>query len=72
MSRYERGVVPPTNVALGYEAILHRPVSALLAGAFDEEQAKVRRQAQKLLRTESTPNTRRRWLRHKTLEEIAA
>jgi len=72
VSRYERGILPPTVVALAYEAIFHKHVSDLLAGAFDEEQSKVRRHAEALLRAESTPNTPRRWLRHKTLEEIAA
>jgi transcriptional regulator with XRE-family HTH domain len=72
ISRYERGVIPPTAVALGYQAILQKHISDLLGGAFDKEQSKVRHNAQELLRAEPTPNTSRRWLRHKTLEEIAA
>jgi transcriptional regulator with XRE-family HTH domain len=72
VSKYERCVIPPTRVALDYEVILHESVSRLLGGAFDEEQSKVRRNAQDLLRTERPPNTPRRWLRHKTLEQIAS
>ena len=72
VARYESGVVPPTRVALDYEAILRKHVSNLLAGAFDEEHSKVRRHARELLQRESTPNTARRSLRHKTLEEIAS
>jgi transcriptional regulator with XRE-family HTH domain len=72
IAKYERGVIPPTRIALGYEAILHKHVSDLLAGAFEDEQSKVRRNAEELLRHEPTPNTPRRWQRHKTLEEIAA
>jgi transcriptional regulator with XRE-family HTH domain len=72
VARYESGVVPPTRVALDYEAILRKHVSNLLAGAFDEEHSKVRRHARELLQREATPNTARRSLRHKTLEEIAS
>lgn len=69
---YERGAIPPTEVALEYEAILGKPVSELLAGAFQDAVFKVRRRARELLREESTPNTPRRWRRHDTLERIAA
>ena len=72
ISKYERGVVPPTPVAIDYEIILHKPVTDLLAGLTDAERAKVRRNARELLREERTPNTARRLLRHKTLQEIAA
>src|SRR5690242_14631654 len=65
VSRYERGYLPPTAVALGYEAILHKHVSDLLAGAFDDARTDVRRRARTLLRNERPPNTERRWLRHK-------
>ena len=71
ISKYERGVVPPTPVAIDYEIIVHKPVADLLAGVSDAERAKVRRNARELLRAERPPNTPRRWLRHKTLEEIA-
>ena len=72
VSKYEHGVVPPTSVAIDYQIILRKPVVDLLAGVADAERAKVRRNAQELLRSERTPNTPRRWLRHKTLEEIVA
>jgi transcriptional regulator with XRE-family HTH domain len=72
ISKYERGVVPPTPVAIDYEIILHKPVADLLGGMTDAERAKVRRNARELLRAEQAPNTPRRWLRHKTLEQIAA
>jgi transcriptional regulator with XRE-family HTH domain len=72
ISKYERGVVPPTPVAIDYEIILHKPVSDLLGGVTDAERVKVRRNARELLRSERAPNTPRRWLRHKTLEQIAA
>jgi len=72
ISKYERGVVPPTPVAIDYEIILHKPISELLGGVTDAERTKVRRNARELLRTEPAPNTPRRWLRHKTLVQIAA
>ena len=72
ISKYERGVVPPTVAAIDYEIALHKPVSDLLAGVTDAERVKLRRNAQELLRTERTPNTPRRLLRHRTLEQIAA
>ena len=72
ISKYERGVVPPTPVAIDYEIILHKPVTDLLAGLTDAERTKVRQNARELLRAERAPNTPRRWLRHKTLEQIAA
>ena len=72
VSWYERGALPPTEVALEYQAILGKPVSELLRGAFQEAEFKVRRRAQELLREERPPNTPRRWRRHDTLERIAA
>ena len=69
---YERGAVPPTEVALEYEAILGKPVSDLLGGAFHRASLKVRRRAQELLRKDNDPNTPRRWRRHHALERIAA
>ena len=69
---YERGAVPPTEVALEYEAILGKPVSDLLGGAFQRASLNVRRRAQELLRRDTAPNTARRWRRHHALERIAA
>lgn len=69
---YERGALPPTEVALEYEAILGKPISELLGGAFDRAASKVRRRAEELLRQETAPNTPRRWRRHHALERIAA
>jgi transcriptional regulator with XRE-family HTH domain len=72
VSRYERGVIPPTGVALEYEAILHKHVADLLAGAYDDARSGVRSRARRLLNSEQPPHTPRQWLRHKTLEQIAA
>src|ERR1051326_7486755 len=72
VARYESGVIPPTRVALDYQAILRKHVSDLLAGAFDEEHSKVRRRARGLVRRERPQNTPRGCLRQKTLEEIAS
>jgi len=69
---YERGTLPPIEVALEFEAILGRPISELLGGAFDRAAFKVRRRAQELLKRESVPNTPRRLRRHSTLERLAA
>ena len=72
ISKYERGAEPPTPVSIDYEIVLDNHVSSLLAGLTDEEREKVRRNAKELLRAEEAPNTPRRLLRHKTLQEIAA
>jgi transcriptional regulator with XRE-family HTH domain len=72
VSWYERGGMPPTNVALEYEAILGKPMSELLGGAFDRALFDVRRRARELLRGDTAPNTPRRWRRHQTLERIAS
>jgi transcriptional regulator with XRE-family HTH domain len=69
---YERGALPPTEVALEYEAIVGKPVSDLLGGAFHRARLKVRRRAQELLRKDKDPNTPRQWRRHRALEHIAA
>ena len=69
---YERGALPPIEAALELEAILGRPISELLGGAFDRAAFKVRHRAQELLKRESVPNTPRRWRRHHALERIAA
>jgi len=72
VSWYERGALPPTDVALEYEAILGKPIASLLAGAFDRAAFSVRRRAQELLNRDAAPNTPRRLRRRNTLERIAA
>ena len=72
VSRYERGAIPPTCVALEYEVILHKHIADLLAGAHDEALSGVRNRARRLLGSEQPPHTPRQWLRHRTLEQIAA
>src|ERR1051326_9404824 len=65
VARYESGVIPPTRVALDYQAILRKHVSDLLAGAFDEEHSKVRRPARGLVRREPPPHPAHPPLTHK-------
>jgi transcriptional regulator with XRE-family HTH domain len=72
VSWYERGALPPTPKALEYEAILGRPVSDLLGGAFQLAVYKVRQRARELLRRDVNPHTSRQVKRHHTLERIAA
>jgi transcriptional regulator with XRE-family HTH domain len=72
VSWYERGAVPPTPVILEYEAMLGKPISALLGGAFERAVFNVRGRAQELLRRDVNPHTPRQWKRHHTLERIAA
>ncbi|HWW61970.1 MAG TPA: helix-turn-helix domain-containing protein [Thermoanaerobaculia bacterium] len=72
VSWYERGAVPPTDVALAYEAILGKSVSELLGGAYDKAAFTVRRRAQDLLERDGIANTPRRLRRRRTLERIAA
>lgn len=72
VSWYERGGLPSTLAALEYEAILGRPVSELLGGAFDQAVLNVRRRAEELVRRDTNPHTPRQWRRHHTLERIAA
>lgn len=72
VSWYERGALPPTSVALEYEAILGKPISDLFGGAFDRAAFNVRQRARDLLRRDTAPNTPRRLRRHHTLERIAA
>ena len=71
VSWYERGTLPPVDVALAYEAILGIPVAELLAGAFDDAAFRVRNRARDLLRADSEVMTPRRLRRRKTLERIA-
>jgi transcriptional regulator with XRE-family HTH domain len=72
VSWYERGAMPPTEVALEYEAILGKHVSDLLAGAYDRASFNVRQRARELLAQDDLPNTPRRLRRRRTLERIAA
>jgi transcriptional regulator with XRE-family HTH domain len=72
VSWYERGAVPPVDVALEYQAILGKPIAELLGGAYDKAAFNVRRRARDLLNHDSLANTPRRLRRRKTLERIAA
>jgi transcriptional regulator with XRE-family HTH domain len=73
VSWYERGAMPPTEKALEYQAILGKPVSELLGGAYDRAAFKVRRRARDLLQKDgAVPNTALRLRRRRTLERIAA
>src|SRR5438046_3118434 len=63
---YEGGGLPSTLAALEYEAILVRPVSELLGGAFDQAVFNVRRRAQELVRRDTNPHTPRQWRRHQS------
>lgn len=71
VSWYERGGMPPTPVALEYEAIFGKHVSALLGGAYGDAARRVKRRAELLLRHQPPPNTLRRLRRHDTLTRIA-
>lgn len=71
VSWYERGAIPPIEVALAYEAIFGKPVAELLGSTFDEAAFHVRTRARDLLRLEVAPTTPRRLRRRKTLERIA-
>lgn len=68
VSWYERGAIPPTSVALAYEAILGKPVAELLGGAFDNVSFRVRARARDLLQKDVVPTTARRLRRRRTLE----
>src|SRR3954453_8592492 len=68
VSWYERGAMPPTEVALEYQAIPGKPVSDLLGGAYDRAAFDVRRRARELLAHDAVPNTPRRLRRRRTLE----
>ena len=72
VAKYERGVIPPTNVALEYQAILGKPVSELLGGAYERARSDVRRRAHELLMRDDAGNTPRRLRRRRSLERIAA
>lgn len=72
VSFYERGALPPIEVALAYEAILGKPVAELLGGAYEHALFNVRRRARELLENDREPNTPRRVRRRRALERIAA
>ena len=72
VSWYERGAIPPTAVALAYEAILGKPISELLGGTFDEVSFRVRSRARELLEKDAAPSTSRLLRRRRALERIAA
>jgi transcriptional regulator with XRE-family HTH domain len=72
ISWYERGAVPPIDVALAYEAILDRPIAELLAGRYREVSFRMRTRAQKLLANVTAPNTVRQQRRRQTLQRLAA
>jgi transcriptional regulator with XRE-family HTH domain len=69
---YERGKLPPIETALALEAIFQKPISVLLAGAYDEIALAVRRRAQDLLARDSAGETPRRLSRKRSLARIAA
>jgi transcriptional regulator with XRE-family HTH domain len=71
IARYERGAVPPIDLALAYEVIFGKPASELLAGRSAEISAEVRKHARELLANSRT-NTPRRLKRQRSLERIAA
>jgi transcriptional regulator with XRE-family HTH domain len=71
VSLYERGALPPVQVALAYEAIFGRPVADLLGGVYDETAAMVRERARQMLADERLSSSRH-LLRRDVLERIAA
>ncbi len=71
IARYERGAVPPIDLALAYEVIFGKPASELLAGERERIESNVRRRARELL-SNSPTNTPRRLRRQRSLERIAA
>lgn len=72
VSLYERGAVPPTDVALAYEAILHEPVSVLLGGRYADVVSSVRSRARHLIAGVGTPANVKQARRLQTLARIAA
>lgn len=69
--RYERGMLPPIEVALAYEAILELPVADLLAGSYAQIGFNVRSRARALLKTSRLAKTARQSRRRRTLERLA-
>lgn len=72
ISWYERGALPPIEVALTLEAIFGTPIAELLGGAYEEAAFNVRRRARELLKDTHEAPTPRRLRRRRTLERIAA
>jgi transcriptional regulator with XRE-family HTH domain len=72
VSKYERGLVPPLEVAIAYEAVLGRPVAELFGGIHEEIAFTVRRRARELLKNLPSANTPRELCRRQTIERIAA
>ena len=71
ISRYERGLLPPTEIVLAYEAILGQPVAVLLGGVYQEVAFNVRRRARELLLTAGVASTPKHLRRRRSLERIA-
>ena len=69
---YERGKLPPIETALALEAILGKPISELLAGAYERIAFNVRRRAQELLARDLGRESPRRIRRKRSLTRIAA
>lgn len=70
--RYERGYVPPVEMALAYEIILGKPCAKLLGSYYREIAHQVRQRARELLARSEEANTPRRLRRKRSLERIAA
>jgi transcriptional regulator with XRE-family HTH domain len=71
VSRYERReALPPLETALGYEAVMRKPVSQLFAGMYASVAAGVRARARDLLARSGVANTALRARRKRTLERI--
>jgi transcriptional regulator with XRE-family HTH domain len=71
--RYERkGVVPPVQAALAYQAIYGKPVANLLRGTYNGIESEVRKRAREMLARGDTPRTPRQLRRQRSLERIAA
>ena len=71
VSRYERRqAVPPLETALGYEAVMRKPVAQLFAGMYYAVAAGVRARARDLLARSGDANTALRARRKRSLERI--
>lgn len=71
VSRYERRVAtPPLETALGYEAVMRKPVSQLFAGMYAGVAEGVRARARDLLARTGDANTALRARRKRSLERI--
>ena len=71
VSFYERGALPPIQVALAYEAIFGRGVAELMPGTYDAMTRAVRERARELLAEEPSPRSPRRLRRREALQRIA-